>query len=67
MTGDKRTVKSARQGYAVANLECATIIATDPERYPAGSLMAVWADAVLSKAAEADVKDQDAGPLFRAA
>ena len=47
--------------HDAANLEAATLIAADPERYPGE--MQEWADLVLSRAAEA--KDEDAGPLFR--
>ena len=61
----KRTVSRARAGYDAANLEAATIIAADPAKYPEGSLMATWADVILSKAARPD--DADAGPLFDAA
>jgi hypothetical protein len=52
----------ARQGYATSNLECACLIALDPVAYPEGSLMAEWADVVLSRAAHPD--DALAGPLF---
>lgn len=38
---------TARAAFEAANLEAARIIAADPERYPAGSLMAIWADMVL--------------------
>jgi hypothetical protein len=31
-----------------ANLEAARIIAAGPERYPAGSLMTIWAELVLN-------------------
>ena len=48
--------------YDAANLEAATVIASDPEKYPEGSLPALWSDVVLSKAAEPD--DAEAGPLF---
>ena len=58
------TVRSARDGYSAGNLESATLIASDPEKYPEGSLPALWSDAVLSKAAVLD--EAEAGPLFAA-
>jgi hypothetical protein len=58
-------VRSAKQAYSAGNLECACIIAGQPETFPEGSLPALWADVVLSKAAEPD--DAEAGPLFRQA
>ena len=45
-------------------MEAATLIASDPVAYPEGSLMAQWADLILSKAAQPD--DAEAGPLFAA-
>jgi hypothetical protein len=56
------TVRSARDGYSAGNLECACLIAIDPVAYPEGSLMAEWADVVLSRAAQPD--EALAGPLF---
>ena len=58
-------VRSARQGYTASNLESATIIASDPVAYPEGSLMAEWADVVLSRAVNAE--EANAMPLFAAA
>ena len=60
----KRTkpVCSMRDGFDAANLLAATLIASDPMTYPEGSLMAEWADLVLSKAAVLD--NALAGPLF---
>jgi hypothetical protein len=46
-------------------LESATIIASDPVAYPEGSLMAEWADVVLSRAVDAE--EANAMPLFAAA
>lgn len=56
------SVRSAREGYDLANLECACLIAAAPEKYPEGGLMQWWADVILSKAA-APV-DAECGPLF---
>ena len=56
-------VRSARQGHAASNLEAATIIASNPVAYPEGSMMAEWADIVLSRAAHPD--DREAGSLFQ--
>jgi hypothetical protein len=52
----------ARQGYTTSNLECACIIAADPERYQ--GVLQEWADRILSKAANPD--DREAGSLFEA-
>lgn len=52
----------ARRDFAAANLLAATIIASDPAAYPAGCLSALWADMVLSRAAERD--DAEAWPRF---
>ncbi len=62
---DRKMAKNLNHAdrYDQANLEAASIIAADPTKYPAGSLAAIWADAITSKAAE--VKDQDVGRLFR--
>lgn len=57
------TKQSLASRYDAANMEAATIIASDPEKYPDGSLMARWADLILSRAV--GVKDDEAGPLFR--
>jgi hypothetical protein len=38
------------EGYRLANLECAAIIAGDPVRYPLGGLMQEWAALVLDGA-----------------
>jgi hypothetical protein len=40
----------------------ATLIASTPALYREGSLMAQWADRILSKAAQPD--QSEAGPLF---
>lgn len=48
------------EAYADSNLEFATKFAADPERYP--GIQQIWADMVLSRAAEAD--QSDCGPLF---
>jgi hypothetical protein len=60
----KRTkaVGGVQAGYTASNLLAATLLAADPERYPAGSLMAEWSDMILSKAAE--ISDSEVGPLF---
>ena len=50
----------ARQGYAADNLECACIVAADPERYQ--GVLQTWADLILTRAAQPD--DALAGPLF---
>lgn len=55
----------ARQGYSASNMECACIIAANPAMYPEGSLPALWADVVLSRAV--DAKEANAMPLFAAA
>jgi hypothetical protein len=47
--------------YDQANLECACIIAGNPEKYQ--GVLQEWADTILSKAAEPD--DAEAGPLFQ--
>ena len=52
----------ARQGYAASNLECARLIATDPAKYPEGSLAAQWAAAIIEKQ-----RPMIRGPLFKAA
>ena len=54
-------VRSARQGYAADNLECACVIAANPEKYQ--GVLQEWADVILTKAAHAD--DAEAGPLFQ--
>lgn len=41
-------VKAKAEIYRQSNEECARIIAADPERYPAGSLLAIWAELVLN-------------------
>jgi hypothetical protein len=58
-----RAQLSLAERYEVANLAAASIIAADAAKYSAGSLMAIWADMITSKAAE--VKDENSGPLFR--
>jgi hypothetical protein len=58
-------VRSAKEGHDLANLESACIIASNPVAYPEGSLMAEWADMILSRAADAD--EAKAMPLFRTA
>jgi hypothetical protein len=55
-------VGSVQAGFDASNLLAATLIASDPGKYPEGSLMAEWADLVLSKAAVLD--NALAGPLF---
>ena len=47
----KPTVSRARIGYQQANEMAANLIAANPALYPEGSLPALWADVVLSKAA----------------
>jgi hypothetical protein len=54
-----RNVRSARDGFATSNLLVATLLASDPERYP--GLPQEWSDIVLSQAAERD--EAEAGPL----
>lgn len=49
--------------YDLANLEAATIIAANPEKYQ--GVLQEWADLILSKAAAPS--DSEAGPLFRTA
>ena len=49
--------------YDAANLEAATVIASDPERYQ--GVLAEWADTILTRAAQPD--EALAGPLFRQA
>jgi hypothetical protein len=61
MTDRQRKVQS----YDAANLEAATLIASQPDLYPPGSVMQQWADEILSKAAKVD--DSDCGPLFEVA
>jgi hypothetical protein len=56
-----KKLKHAEQ-YHQQNLMAATILASDPTKYPTGSLMSVWADIILTRAA--DVKDVDVGPLL---
>ena len=58
------TVKRAVDRYREQNEMAATIIASDPVRYPVGGLMQEWADMILSKAA-APPADWEAGPLFQ--
>ena len=50
--------KGASNAYLPGNLEAARIIASAPEKYPPGSLPAVWAALVLAKARTIS------GPLF---
>jgi hypothetical protein len=50
--------------YDTQNVEAACIIAADSATYPEGSLPAVWAELLLSKAA-APAEQWEAGPLFR--
>ena len=38
--------------YAAGNHEAAAIVLADPERYPVGSLLAIWAELVLNPPAE---------------
>jgi hypothetical protein len=45
-------VKTKAEIYRQSNEECARTILADPERYPAGSLMAIWAELVLNPVAE---------------
>jgi hypothetical protein len=59
------TTKRITERYDTGNLAAASIIASNPVAYPEGSLMAQWADLILSKAAHPD--DAEAGPLFRQA
>jgi len=61
MTDHQRVAKR----YADDNLTAATIIASNPVAYPPGSLMAQWADVVLSRAA-AQPDESEAGPPFAA-
>ena len=49
--------------YNAGNMTAASIIASNPAAYPAGSLAAEWADMILSRAANPD--QAEAGPLFR--
>ena len=58
----KQTVSRVRASYSAANREAATLIASDPVAYPENSLMAQWADRILTKAAQPD--QSEAGPLF---
>lgn len=60
----KRTkaVGSVQAGYTASNMLAATLIASTPALYREGSLMAQWADRILSKAAQPD--QSEAGPLF---
>lgn len=46
-------LSTARAPFERANLEAARIVPAAPERYPAGSLMAIWADLVLEASDEA--------------
>jgi hypothetical protein len=46
--------------YDAANLEAATVIASDPERYQ--GVLQEWADTILTRAAQPD--EALAGPLF---
>ena len=56
-------VRSARQGYAASNLESATIIAANPEKYQ--GVLQEWADRILTEAAAPS--DSEVGPLFEVA
>jgi hypothetical protein len=38
--------------YAAGNLEAARIITASPEKYPPGSLVAIWAALVLERAGD---------------
>jgi hypothetical protein len=58
----KRTIKSAPDAFAAANLTAASIIASDPVTHPVGSLMAEWAEVILTRAAEALA--EGSAPLF---
>ena len=48
--------------YDQANLECACIIAGNPEKYQ--GVLQEWADRILTEAAE--ISDEEVGPLFEA-
>jgi hypothetical protein len=56
------TPKRAADYYRAGNLECARIIAAEPERY--GGLLAEWAELVIEKSKP---RDRECGPLFKAA
>jgi hypothetical protein len=55
---EAKPAKRASDVHQPGNLEAARIIASAPEKYPPGSLPAVWAGAVLAKARTIT------GPLF---
>jgi hypothetical protein len=46
-TKPRQTRADRAEGYRVANIKCARIIASDPVKYPPGSLPAVWAAMIL--------------------
>lgn len=47
---EKATIWEARQCYDRDNQEAAALILRDPERYPLGSAMHMWAELVVKKA-----------------
>lgn len=51
MAKEKPSIATVAELMARRNREAAEIILADPERYPAGSAMAIWAAMVTSKEA----------------
>ena len=45
-------LSKTRGAFERANRETAAIVLAGPERYPAGSLMAIWAELILNPPAE---------------
>lgn len=52
LLGCMTTNQRQLEAYREQNEQAARIITADPERYPAGSLLAIWAELVLNPPAE---------------
>jgi hypothetical protein len=60
-----RSIGESSEVYQAANLEAARIVVSDPEKFPLGSLMALWAELVLERSGVSTTLDTEpAGPLF---
>jgi hypothetical protein len=46
---EKPSIAAVAELLSRRNREAAEVILADPERYPAGSAMAIWAAAVMAK------------------
>jgi hypothetical protein len=53
------------EAYQAANLEAARRILADPEQYPAGSLLPLWAELIFERSGMSTTVDPEpVGPLF---